>query len=80
MGSSDQKHTPITKEDLESLAGKMEVFAASLSPAERGLLGLALSNGARYVQTPFAHGILEPTCQLTGTRDELCTEQFDRVG
>jgi hypothetical protein len=37
----------ITKEDIESLAEKLDAFAASLPTTERSLLALAISNAAR---------------------------------
>ena len=37
----------ISREDVEALAERLEAFAASLPVAERALLGLAISNGAR---------------------------------
>jgi hypothetical protein len=63
--TGEEKPKPITREDVESLAEKIEVFAASLTPAERGLLGLAFSNGARHCdRTGAGHGFATPLSKL----------------
>jgi hypothetical protein len=64
MSSPSPNPTPITKQDVETLSEKMEVFAASLSAAERSLLGLAISNGARHVERASAHHFSTPLANL----------------
>jgi hypothetical protein len=63
---------PITRQDLEALAEKLEAFAASLPTTERSLLGLAISNAARSMektervdQTHFATPLSKLLAQAT---------------
>jgi hypothetical protein len=61
---STHEHKYITKEDIESLAEKLDAFAASLSSAERSLLGVTVYHAAKaaeqhgvkshHFSTPFA--------------------------